>query len=208
MGFTASEVESIVRPAGRSLPTVSRAKLRQMLRALGEMEFTATSATPLRKLCAAGVEYGWSELRRGTRGELLGQTGARARLNMRRHLLRNLERITRPCLELEWTSFVLATNALRLPGPSDARSQESTFLRERPGHRLFLLFKRFPVLARLWSVAIFQWRDNIVEVLDRIAIDRAAISLVFFHGNAIGRINNVRLGLSDPHDGGRSVTLV
>jgi lantibiotic modifying enzyme len=208
MGFTASEVEGIVRSAGRSLPTVARAKLRKMLRAVGEMEFATTSATPLRKLCAAGVDYGWSELSRGSGEELRSQTGARARLDMRRHLLRKLEWITRPCLELEWISFVFATNALGLSAASDARSQEPSFLGERPGHRLFLLFKRFPVLARLWSVAIFQWDANIVEVLERIATDRAAISRFFFHANAIGRIKNLRLGLSDPHGGGRSVTLI
>ncbi|MEY2584047.1 MAG: hypothetical protein QOD80_73 [Verrucomicrobiota bacterium] len=208
MGFTASEVESIVRSAGRSLPTVTRAKLRQMLRALGEMEFAAPSATLLGKLCAAGVDYGWSELSRGRGEELLSQTGARARRNMRRHLLRKLEWITRPCLELEWISFILATDALGLSGASGGRSQEPAFLGERPGHRLLLLFKRFPVLARLWSIAIFQWRDNIVEVLERIATDRAAISRFFFHGNAIGPIKNLRLGLSDPHGAGRSVTLI
>jgi lantibiotic modifying enzyme len=205
MDFTASEIEKIVRSAGRALPSGRRVELREMLRALAQMEFSAKSETPLRKLCAAGVAYGWSEL---SRKQSVRQTGARARLNMRRHLLRKLEWITAPCLELEWTSFLLAADALGLSRKPGARSQEPAFLRERPSHRLLLLFKRFPVLARLWSMAILQWRENVLEVLERTARDRAALSRFFFHANAIGPIENLRLGLSDPHDGGGTVTLV
>lgn len=175
-----------------------------MLRALDEMDFSARSGRPLRKLCVAGTDYGWRVLSRGTSAVLLRQTAVRARLNMRRHLLRKLESITGPCLELEWRSFVLATDALGLR----SGSHEKAFLGGRPGHRLFLLFKRYPVLAHLWLLAIFQWRDHVAEVLERLDRDRAAISRLFFQGHALGPIRNLRLGLSDPHGGGRSVTLV
>src|SRR5438270_7252014 len=204
----AVEIESIVLSARYSSAPDSWRKVQHMLTALGQMEFKPGKGTPLRKLCAAGVEYGWDELTRGAGAELLAQISAKAGASLRRDLQQNLERITRPCLELEWTSFVLATESLGLARTSDRNAGERMFLRDRPGHRLLSLFKKFPVLARLWSLAIDQWRDHIVEVLGRAAKDRRAISRFFFNENPIGQIKDVRLGLSDRHNDGRSVTLI
>jgi lantibiotic modifying enzyme len=82
------------------------------------------------------------------------------------------------------------------------------FLRERPSYRLGLLFGRFPVLAGLWVSAIRQWRDHIFEVLERVKKDRDTISRLFFNDRSLGSIKDMRPGLSDPHHGGRSVTLL
>lgn len=179
-----------------------------MLVALSELEFGGVPLTPLRKLCAAGVEYGWNELTGGARADVLVRTTAKACASLRRHLQSTLEWITRPSLELEWTSFGLAMNSLGLAPGSDKPSQERMFLRDRPSHRLFPLFKKFPVLARLWSLAIYQWQGHVVEVLDRSAGDSSAIARFFFGKVRAGQIKDLRLGLSDPHNGGRSVTLV
>jgi len=179
-----------------------------MLAALSELEFDAARRTPLRKLCLAGVEYGWSELTGGARADLLARTTTKAQASLRRHLQWTLEWITRPSLDLEWTSFVLAMNSLGLAPGSGRSSQERMFLRDRPSHRLFCLFKKFPVLAHLWSLAIYQWQGHVVEVLDRSATDRSAIARFFFGKVPVGQIKDLHLGLSDPHNGGRSVTLV
>jgi lantibiotic modifying enzyme len=208
MSVTAVEIEGIFRSVMRASPSASEVELRRMLTALSGLEFSATKRTPLRKLCAAGVEYGWKELSGGARANVLTQTTPRARASLRRHLQRTLEWITRPALELEWTSFVLAINSLDLYPGSDRRSQERMFLRDRPSHRLFCLFKKFPILANLWSLAICQWRSNVVEVLERSATDRSAIARTFFRKSSPGQIKDLRLGLSDRHDGGRSVALL
>jgi len=179
-----------------------------MLIALAQIEFKPGKGTPLRKLCAAGVQYGWDELTRGTKADLLAQTSAKARTSLRRDLQQTLERITRPCLELESTSFVLATESLGLAPTSDRNAGERMFLRDQPSYRLRLLFGRFPVLARLWALAIDQWRDHIDEVLERVQHDRDAISHLFFDDRHLGRIGDMRLGLSDPHHHGRSVTFL
>lgn len=179
-----------------------------MLVALNELEFSASKGTPLRKLCFAGVEYGWNNLTEVIKADLLARTATKARSSLRRHLQWTLERITRPSLDLEWKSFVLAMNSLGLIRGSDQRAQERMFLRDRPSHRLFSLFKKFPVLARLWSLAICYWQDHVVEVLERSANDGSAIARAFFGKVPAGRIMDLRLGLSDRHDRGRSVTLV
>jgi lantibiotic modifying enzyme len=207
MSVTAAEVETTVRSASPASSSTD-AELRRMLAALGEFEFNAARRTPLRKLCLAGVEYGWSKLAGGARANLLPLTTAKAQASLRRHLQWTLEWITRPSLDLEWRSFVLAMNSLGLSPGSDRSSQERMFLRDRPAYRLFYLFKRFPELARLWSLTIYQWQGHVSEVVDRSVSDRSAIARSFFGKLPTGQIKDLRLGLSDPHNGGRSVTLV
>jgi lantibiotic modifying enzyme len=206
MSLSAAAIAELAN-AERSVRLVSGRDLRRMLEALEARDFGSSRATPLAKLCTAGVEYGWGDLGRNARSNLLSSTSARARANLRRHLQKRLERITRPCLELEWTSFKLAMNALGVPS-SDASLTRRMFLRERPWDRLVLLFQKFPVLANLWCLTISQWRGHAVEVLDRVRKDGPALSRFFFSNPSNGAITNLRLGLSDAHNDGRSVALV
>ena len=92
--------------------------------------------------------------------------------------------------------------------PEDSGKATQMFLRDRPGYRLGSLFTKFPVLARLWSLAISQWRNHTTEVLARSVKDRRVISRLFFKSKTLGKIKNVWPGLSDPHRGGRTVTLI
>ncbi|HWM26020.1 MAG TPA: DUF4135 domain-containing protein [Chthoniobacterales bacterium] len=87
----------------------------------------------------------------------------------------------------------------------DPKLVDRMFLGDKPGHRLFPLFKKFPVLARLWSQSISQWRDHVTEVLLRFTEDRAALSRAFFDGQPAGTIVDCRCSLSDRHRHGRTV---
>jgi lantibiotic modifying enzyme len=192
----------------RSFPAHSENRVAaRLVRELEQIAFPSRRGSSLRKLCAAGAEYGWRELERTTEKAPLQKISARARTSLRRHLQRTLEHITAPCLELEWKSFILAMQSLGLAHAS-SESTERMFLREQPSYRLGLLFRRFPVLAHLWALAIGQWRDHIVEVCERMRKDSEAISRLFFNDRPLGRIKNMRPGLSDPHHGGRSVTFL
>ncbi len=208
MSLTAAEIENIIRrDESNSLTLVPRRDLRRTLEALGAGEFGARRGTPLAKLAATGADYGWAELERAAGSDLLGQTSVKARLSLRRQLQKSLERVTRPCFDLEWKSFELAMNSLGFAG-SNASLSERMFLRDRPGHRLFLLFQKFPVLADLWCLRIRQWRDHVVEVLQRARKDDHALSRLDIRKPISGTIKDIRLGLSDPHHGGRTVTLI
>ena len=79
------------------------------------------------------------------------------------------------------------------------------FLGNRPSDRLFSLFKQFSVLARLWCQLISQWRTHNAEVLARFATDRFALSRAFFRGEPVRTIADLRCGLSDSHNNGRTV---
>lgn len=203
---SAAEIESIATRGTSRSSKRSTELCRRMLAGLGDVEPDRARGS-LEELCAIGVDYGWRELKGTIRSDVLERTSADARANLHRNLQETLEWITRPCFDLEWTSFTLATEALR-PGPTDASPTKETFLGKQPSDRLFALFSKFPVLAALWSVAIDQWRNHVVEILARATTDERALAHALFASNGGGRITNVQLGLSDRHFGGRSVALV
>ena len=195
----AADNDTSARGSGRSI------EMRRMLGALPDFEFQANLAKPLSKLCAAGADYGWRELERTVKPAALNDVSAKAKASLRRNLRRSLEEVSRPCLDLELKSFGLAMSSLGLtPGKPDPKFIERMFLRDSPSHRLFSLFKKFPVLARLWCQLICQWRKHVRDVLVRFAADRRALSRTFFSA-PLGRIVNVQFGLSDRHNSGRTV---
>jgi len=181
-------------------------EIRRLMVAVSDFQFPAGRSTPLIKLCAPGADYGWRELEKTATPRLLAEVSSKAKRSLKRDLRRNLEKITRPCLELERKSFGLAMRAIGLPaGKPDAKAVEKMFLREKPSHRLVSLFTKFPVLARLWCELIWQWREHVMEVLLRLATDRLAISRAFFRGLPVSAIADARFGLSDRHNSGRTV---
>jgi lantibiotic modifying enzyme len=209
MSLTAAEIEGIVQAVepNSSKRSLRGRELRELLAMLGDYRFGPRRAHPLIMLCRSGVDHAWRELEKEGNAGLLALLSAKAKESLKRHLQTTLERITRPSFNLEWTSFKLALNALGV-ADSDATVTERMFLRGRPWDRLSLLFQKFPVLANLWCLAIGQWHDHVVEVLDRVMNDGPALSRFFFNKSSTGTIINVQMGLSDRHNRGRSVTLI
>jgi lantibiotic modifying enzyme len=210
MTFSAAEIEVIIKAAADSGDSSARARwraeTRRLLQALPDFEFPNARATPLGKLCAAGARYGWHELERNAPTRLLALLSGKAKASLRRNLQRDLEWITRPSFALEWKSFGLAVAAIGLAtAKPDQTSIEKTFLRDRPSHRLFSLFQKFPILAGLWSQTIQQWRTHVHEVLVRFAQDRAVLSRTFFRNRPPTGISDAHFGLSDRHHAGRTV---
>ena len=210
MTLSSPEIEAIVKGAAHSDAFSGRARalndIRRLLGVLPGFKFQTTKATPLALLCAAGTQFGWSELERNVPANSLASLSARAKASLRRNLQRDLEWVTQPCFELERTSFSLAVASLALPGKkSDPRSIEGMFLGDRPSHRLFSLFRKFPVLVLLWCQLIRQWRTHVKEVLIRFEKDRRSLSRTFFSNRPVGQIVETHFGLSDRHHSGRTV---
>lgn len=207
---SAAEIDGIIRAAAESDSSFTRSRwagdTRRLLSALSDFEFETTRATPLMKLCAAGARYGWRELEKNSEPDLLADLSAKAKTSLRRNLRRDLAEVTRPSFGLEWKSFRLAMASIGLADQKpDPKLVENMFLGQRPGHRLLSLFKKFPVLARLWGQLIRQWREHVGEVLARFAHDRRSLSRTFFANQLIDKISDARSGLSDRHDSGRTV---
>lgn len=181
-------------------------RMRRMLDGLADFEFRPGRATPLVKLCEAGASYGWRDLEATSNPDLLTSVSPKAKTSLTRDLQHSLERLTRPCLDLERTSFGLALNSIGfLAGPTDPNLTERMFRGDKPSDRLFSVFEKFPVLARLWCQLVFQWREHVTEVLLRFAKDRTALSRAFFGGQPIGPIAAFQCNLSDSHNHGRTV---
>jgi hypothetical protein len=183
--------------------------LRRMLSALADFEFNSRQGPPLVRLCEAGARFGLQELETAIAPKLLALVSQKAKRRLKRDLQRILERGTRPCLELERTSYNLALAAIGLQEKTtDPKFVERKFLGRKPSKRLFSMFMKFPVLSRLWFQLISQWCDQVTELLVRLAADRTALSHAFLGGQPVGPIVDLRCGLSDPHNKGRTVMLL
>jgi lantibiotic modifying enzyme len=176
---------------------------------LAEFDFNSSRGSPLVKLCEAGARFGWQELESRLPSEFLALVSQKAKRCLKRDLKRILERVTRPSLELERKSYNLALVALGFPETgTDPRLTDAKFVGKKPSERLFALFGRFPVLSRLWLQLIFQWCDHVTELLSRVVADRTALSRAFLDGQLAGPIVDIRCGLSDSHNHGRTVMLL
>jgi hypothetical protein len=183
--------------------------LRRMFNTLADYEFNSREGSPLAQLCEAGARFGGQELESAMASKLPALVSPKAKRRLERDLQRILERATRPCLELERKSYSLALAAIGLQETAtDPQLAERRFLGDKPSERLFAIFKTFPVLSRLWLQLISQWRDLVAELLARLEAGRDALSRTFLDGQPAGLIGDMRCGLSDPHNNGRTVMLL
>lgn len=70
------------------------------------------------------------------------------------------------------------------------------------------IFAEFPGSLETTARLISVWTEAQAELLARLVRDRDKISSTFFGKRRASRATYVRAGLSDPHDGGRTVTLL
>ncbi|HSS50586.1 MAG TPA: type 2 lanthipeptide synthetase LanM, partial [Thermoanaerobaculia bacterium] len=116
---------------------------------------------------------------------------------------------------LRWASertLALELHASRLEGKLRGKTPEERFqsfvatLRQ-PGSALEIL-RRYPVLARDACRHAEQWSETSVETMARFAADREEIARHLFAGADPGPVITAETGLSDRHDGGRSVAVL
>ena len=88
-----------------------------------------------------------------------------------------------------------------------AKNQERyyRFVREEGRDGLRVFFLRYPVAARLMAETALNWIDGVGEFLQRYQRDRAELAGIFNHGLPLPPVVRIRSGLSDPHNGGRTV---
>lgn len=183
--------------------------LRRMLNALIEFQPTSNRGRAIEILCEPGVQFGLQELQATARHDLLDLLSQNAKRQFEMDLRRVLVRATRRCFMLDRASFTLALAAIGQHDlPSDTNTVDRRFLGEPPTARLFSLFRKFPVLPRIWFELISQCCDHIGKLLTRIARDRIILSRDFFAKQPLGHVAGLRLGMSDPHNQGATVTLV
>jgi type 2 lantibiotic biosynthesis protein LanM len=87
------------------------------------------------------------------------------------------------------------------------REYYTRFIQRHRSEGIESLLAEFPVLGRLLSTVTALWLDSSAEMLQRIEADRAELSRIF-DIPLNSSLEHIQQGLSDPHCGGRSVTIL
>ncbi len=115
-------------------------------------------------------------------------------------------------LQMVGRTMVLELNVARLEGILTGATSEERFASFTAQFwdptRLRAFFEEYPVLARLIAEQTTRWVTVSLELLERLSADFDALRSVFGGGQALGSLVDISAGLSDPHDGGRSVAIV
>src|SRR5579884_157328 len=135
------------------------------------------------------ADQAWASLERGLLAALV--TRAAPTLHLEFSLLRVRERAY-------WPGSAAAL------GPDD-RALYERFVERLRGAGLLALLEEYAVLARLLGTATRDWVEATVELLQRLAADRAALAQIFGAGRDLGPVVAIQPSLSDPHRGQRSV---
>jgi class II lanthipeptide synthase len=181
-------------------------ELREMLVALAKVEFSSRNTSALHKLCECGARYGSQKLEATVSSKLFAMLSQKARAGLENELERRIARVTKPSFTLELNAFRRAFRAIYAQRESEpSEMMQEKFLGRKPCDRLFPMFKGFPVLAKLWSLLISQWIDEVADLLLRFSVDRVALSRSFLGSRSVDKIVDLCSGLSDPHNGGRTV---
>lgn len=136
-----------------------------------------------------------------------------ARAAFERSLLQQLSTISSRILEVEFSTFIACLQIegfsyMAVKAAVRSRKQYLRFVRAMYENRLSLLLQEYCVWARMVAVKVDQWVQFTSELLTRLNKDEADIAQSFNAGHSIGRVASVELGVSDPHDQGRTVVVL
>ncbi len=70
------------------------------------------------------------------------------------------------------------------------------------------LHHEYPVLIRLLITKTIYWSKHIAEMIERLERDRSIITNEFHKGEPIGELQQIHLGLGDPHNKGKGVVML
>lgn len=165
----------------------------------------ASKPLPFEELLAPFVALAQQRLleQAGAATELLAST---TRLTLQRYLLQVLTSLALPTLSAELTRIrTQATSVRKNTEQTDAGDIYRHFLQQMSRGGLATLFLTYSVLARLLATACDLWVEAIVELVQRLAADRSALTELFNGGEDLGQVTAIQPALSDAHCGRRTV---
>jgi type 2 lantibiotic biosynthesis protein LanM len=138
---------------------------------------------------------------------------AKARLKLERNLLYWLANICSSALMLEFSIFRLRQQSslgrrIAQPQPDNASGLYRGYIEHMLSGGLVPFLEEYGVLARAITTLIRNWVDSSAEFLTRLASDWNSLSQTFQMGHALGEVEELDTGLSDPHRGGRTVFIL
>ncbi len=138
---------------------------------------------------------------------LAGFFSPSARLDLAQHLVRRLAETTAPVLNLKFSVFGALREPLFFEMPTNVQTHPlyPAFIDHVQQRGLTALGCEFPVLEELWQHLIDFWLEAAVELGQRLQADFQDIQATFWAGQDPGQVIAIRAGLSDVHQGGRTV---
>ena len=130
----------------------------------------------------------------------------RSRASLRQMLLAPLCELCVPVLYALFAKFRDPDRSAATQAPGRARYSE--FVAQFRSGDSRELFEQKPVLLRLIAVVTRQWIDATREFVDRLTADLPAIRHELIAGSVDARIIEITSGVSDPHNGGRTVMIL
>ncbi|MBI4818963.1 MAG: type 2 lantipeptide synthetase LanM [Deltaproteobacteria bacterium] len=132
-------------------------------------------------------------------------------IGLERDLLRQLTSISERTIYRVFGRERSSEETLRLLFLGSERSgslRYDRFVRALRAEALWPLFREFPVLARLTATTVDQWVAASAELIERCSIDSTLLTEMYGAKSPSRAIAKLRPGLSDRHDGGRTVAEV
>jgi type 2 lantibiotic biosynthesis protein LanM len=135
----------------------------------------------------------------------------RAHAGLQRALMKRLSDLCGPALCEGFALFVMTEQSsalltgLATSGDPGSRVQYERYLAELRREDLRTCFIRRPVLARLLARITELWMAATAELIQRLRADLPVLADAFHGGRDLGPVTEIGLGLSEPHNGGRTV---
>jgi type 2 lantibiotic biosynthesis protein LanM len=183
--------------------------IEQSLKEASQPEPEGGPAHPFEDLFATLVERAEALVWTGVDSSTCNCFDDRARASLRQMLLAVLCELCAPAL---YERFAKSRDTQPrdfdkfAQAPGTARYRE--FIADLRGGGSRRLFEQKPVLLRLVAVLTRQWIDATREFIDRLAADLPAIRRELVRAPTGVKIVAIRSGISDPHNGGRCVSIV
>ncbi len=129
-----------------------------------------------------------------------------------RFLLQQLAQVSVPTLTLEFQTFRSAGEStifrmIRVANDQRSDTLYRTFIAGLRAGGLVELLSMYPVLGRFWGMTVESWISALTELLTRLDQDSPIIAGQLGTRSG-GSVRRIRMGLSDPHHGGRMVALL
>lgn len=187
-------------------------RIRDAARKAAEPFRPLNSPVAFAEVLQPGVDWGCDRLDARIPPEAMAALLPQARADLRDGLLRRLCEVCGQALYADFrttrpagqnTLLELGVGTSTAPG----RAGYDAWCRETLRSGFQQVLARHPVLGRLLTVVVHQWIETATELTTRVHRDRAGI-LERFEIPVTDPISSIRLGLGDPHRGGRSVAVL
>jgi type 2 lantibiotic biosynthesis protein LanM len=138
-----------------------------------------------------------------------------SKITIERQLLKKLSGILAPTLFNEFSEFrhmntdiVSIASAGETSADTGSKTLYRRFTAYQSADHLNALFANYPVVERLVKVAVEFWTENILKLLRDLKTDLQELESTFNEGAALGKIRKIESGLSEEHNGGKTVSCI